>query len=347
MNATMAVVVFIFAAGGLQAQKTIRKEIPVGHAPLELVKPAVAEALSPQGRFVMLPNKGSMMVIDTPEAIKLVEAKLAKLEVPTPKVGLNFAFKTGVAGGSMGKSRPVEFSNFPFPTRFLPARIIPAGPNNVIIIPPHPTEFTKRNVGTTLDTQNHINPDGSISVDINFEHTEFEGFINYGSGIFPSGTSGVIPVNRNIRNPRFFNSFLNQTSIPVPIFSTTRITTQILVRPTVNGGMVKVDMFPQLTLDNGEKDVEPEVVTLKQFRTSVDVRNNGLGKLNGFKGATGEFNRNFLGGDDEQEGTNAIVIKAQVFHGEVKEAKAVPEPENKSQSEAMNKKLVEDKKTNQ
>jgi hypothetical protein len=31
----------------------------------------------------------------------------------------------------------------------------------------------------------------------------------------------------------------------------------------------------------------------------------------------------------------------------VKEAKAVPEPENKSQSEAMNKKLVEDKKTNQ
>ncbi len=330
-----AVVVLLFLLAGTgQAQKTIRKEIPVGHAPLEIIKPAVQEVLSPQGKFVMLPQKGSMMVIDTPENIKLVEEKLSKLEVPTPNVGLNFAFKTGIAAGSMGKGRPVDLNSFPFPTRFLPGAIIPTGPNNVIIIPPHPTNFQRRNVGTTLDTQNHINPDGSVSVDVNFEHTEFEGFINYGSGVFPSGTNGVIPVGQ-ANNPRFFEPFLQRQNILVPVFSTTRITTQVLVRPTVRAGMVNVDMFPQLKVDNGEKDKEAEVVTLKEFRTTLNVQNNGIGKIGGFKGATGAFNNEFLGGDAKQEGTNAIVIKAQVFHGEVEEVKTDP-PAQTSQSEVIN-----------
>ena len=48
-------------------------------------------------------------------------------------------------------------------------------------------------VGVILETESTVNPDGSITVNLNQENTRFEGFINYGSGIFTSGIPGAIP----------------------------------------------------------------------------------------------------------------------------------------------------------
>ncbi|NNE91921.1 MAG: hypothetical protein HKN23_09770 [Verrucomicrobiales bacterium] len=320
----LAVSVFLVASHSVFAQNTVRREIPVGHIPLKLIKPAVEGALSPQGRFVNLPANGTVLVIDVPENIPKVQAAIANIKAPKPNVALDFAFKTGIAGG-LSKARPVELGSFPFPRNFQPTRIIPAGPNNFIVIPAHPTNFTRRNVGTTLETNPTVNPDGSISLDINATHTEFEGFINYGSAILASGGVGTVPVAQ-IGNPQFFRPFLNTGKILVPVFSTTRITTQVLVKPSVGPGKIRVDMIPQLKVEAAEEGAEDQVVTLQKFRTQVDVKNNGISKLSGFKGASGAFNRNFMGGNDEQEGTSALVIKARIFHGEFEEKKPGEEP---------------------
>ncbi|MCB1230430.1 MAG: hypothetical protein KDN19_09200, partial [Verrucomicrobiae bacterium] len=263
-----------------QAQELAREKLTTGHVSIEVLRPALEKVLSDEGRFVILPGKGEILVIDHAANIAAARKTIATLEVPAPEVALDFAFKTNVAPGMQGPQPVESFGDFPFPTAYDGPRIIQNG-NIVTVIPAHPTNFRRRAVGDVLETTPTVNPDGSVTLDINAEHTEFEGFINYASGIFASGTPGMVPVVNGVANPEFFGPYLTESKILVPIFSTTRITTQILVRPEVVQNQVHLDIVPQLEIETDKPGAEKTHMPLPKSHTPLNNHHATPGTTNG------------------------------------------------------------------
>ena len=318
MNARLAglflgMAVFAMCSAG-QAQQTVKKEIDVGLAPIETVRLVIKDALSPQGKFVMLPGKNSILVIDTPGAIVAVEKALAGAgeKIPQPDVALNFKFQTGLPSR---RTRIEMTRQVPLPTAY-DAPIIMVGPNGPIgVIPPTPTNFQERDFGTVSDTTTTLNPNGTITMDIKVEHTEFGGFINYGSAILPNRGIGIVPVANPVGHPQFFTPFIEGGGISMPIIDTTRISTSIIIRPRVAGGVVSLDMMPRLTIapnaDEAKDGAGDLVVNLPQFQTTLDVRDGEFGRAHGFRGAGDEFNRRFFDAKPtDLDGAVAITVGA-------------------------------------
>jgi hypothetical protein len=181
------------------------------------------------------------------------------------------------------------------------------------VIPATPTDFERRNIGVTSDTTTTINPDGTLTVDVNLEHTTFEGFINYGSAILPNGVIGTVPVANPVGNPQFFNPFINSGDILVPIIGTTHISTSVVIRPRLARGVVELDMMPRLVVEADEDNgaVEDVVVNLPQFQTALNVKDGEVGRVHGFANAPEEFNRRFFNAKPgDREGAVAITVKA-------------------------------------
>ncbi len=289
--------------------QTSKKEVDIGFASIEEIRPILKQALSPQGKFVMLQGKASILIIDSPQNIQAAEAALAAANLSAPDVFLSAGVQTGL---------PPQRSNIrigrevPFPIEYARPTVIVHPDGQYTVVPSSPTKFVKRNIGFTSETQTRVNPDGSVTMDVNTEHTEFEGFINYGSAIFPGGAVGAIPVSGQTSHPQFFSPLFIQGGINVPIVSTTRISTSIIIRPRVSKGIVSIDMMPQLTVEVSEPGVEDVVLNLKQFQTTVDVKNKAVGRVRGFNGASEEFNKEFLGVDPNKEGDVAIVFKVEL-----------------------------------
>lgn len=306
----LLLVLFLFSPERGFAQVKTKKEIDVGFASIETVRPILKKALSPTGKFVMLPTKGSVMVIDDISNIAAAEAALAPGALPNPNVNLNFAFQTGLRPRTTKISVGREVF---FPTAYDPPQI----PNAVFgngpfpITPAHPTGFVKRHIGVTSETTATLNPNGTVTLDINHENTSFEGFINYGSAIMPAGQIGTVPINGQVGNPTFFQPLI-PNNILMPIISTTRISTSIVIRPRVAQGQVNVDMIPRFKVFAQEEGLDDQEFDLKQYQTTVSMSNNGLGRVYGFANANDEFNRNFLGAKDLSKGSTAIVVKAQI-----------------------------------
>lgn len=299
-------------AGVAVAQGTIRKEIDVGFAPLETVRPILEEAKSPLGKYVMLPKKGAVLLIDTPDGILSVEEAIAQADLPAPDVALDFEFVTGLPPR---RHEITVAREVPFATEFAPPKIIVQPFGGYTVVPATPTRFVKRNIGVTSETSSRINPDGSITMDINTETTEFEGFINYGSAILPAGGIGAVPVNGGVGDPAFFSPFIDAGAIRFPIISTTRISTSIVIRPRVHLGAVELDVMPRLTIEpeeEEESDREPEAVDLHQFRTVIGIPAGETGVVRGLAGADDEFNRRFFGAKNLEEGSTAIRVKAKI-----------------------------------
>ena len=159
-------------------------------------------------------------------------------------------------------------------------------------------------------------------MNINHENVEFAGFINYGSPVMIPGTAGVIPVQNQVPNPRFFGPFLNNGGVQVPIFDTTRISTSVVVYPEVSGNRVKVRLMPQLTVTEPELELNEKPFQLKRFESAIEAENGKVAMLDGFFGATEEFNRCFFCDEDQPEGKTAIVIKPLIRPGKMKTAEA-------------------------
>ena len=320
----------LFTIQPVLSQTKSRKEIDIGFASLDAVKPILKKALSPTGRYVVLQAKGTVMVIDDAKHIAAAEQALAGGALPNPDVNLNFAFRTGMPPRRTQISVGREVY---FPTGYsapqIPNRVSGNGP--FPITPAHPTGFVKRHIGFTSDTTSQINPDGSITLDINQENTSFDGFINYGSPItLPTGAIGNVPVGQ-AGNPGFFQQVI-PNNILLPVISTTRISTSVVIRPRVVQGNVNLDLMPRLTihLEDQEEGVEPVEVNLRQFRTNMTISNNGVGRVYGFTNASEDFNRNFLGAKDVTKGGTAIMVKALVTPGKVKPAAVNSEGETVS-----------------
>ena len=307
-------VFWLIAPIGSFSEETIKKEIDVGFAPMGLIKPVLKQALSPDGRFVILPGKGSIMVIDIPEGILAAETALAQAEFTKVDVALNFEFVTGLPPRY---SKIVVGKEVPFPVAYNAPTIF-VGPNGAVtVIPSTPTRFETRNIGVTSETVSSINPDGSINLEVNTETTEFERFINYGSAILPAGTVGTVPIGDSVSDPGFFGPFINSGDILVPIISTTRISTSVVIKPSVSLGVVHLNMMPRFTIENpdpgGQSPRKPVEIDMREFRTVVEVPNGEVARVYGFTGASDEFNRHFLGAKDPDGlGLAAIAVKASI-----------------------------------
>lgn len=304
----------LMAPVGGFSEETIKKEIDVGFAPMGLIKPVLKQALSPDGRFVILPGRGSIMVIDTPEGILAAETALEQVEFTKVDVALDFEFVTGLPPRY---SKIVVGQEVPFPVAYNAPTIF-VGPNGAItVIPSTPTRFETRNIGVSSETVSSINSDGSINLDINTETTEFERFVNYGSAILSAGTVGTVPIRASVSDPGFFGPFINSGDILVPIISTTRISTSVVIKPSVRLGAVHLNMMPRFTIENsdpgGQSPRKPVEIDMRDFHTIVEIPNGKVSRVYGFTGASDEFNRHFLGAEDpDSAGLAAIVVKASI-----------------------------------
>lgn len=307
----MRVVLLLAASLGLSAlaQETIKREIDIGLATLEDVRPILEGALGPSGKFVYLANRNGVLVMGTPTDVLAAEQAIAAASLAQPDVALDFSFVTGLP---RRKSITVA-QEVPFPTAYQAPTIIVGPTGGATVIPATPTRFETRNIGVTSETTSTLNPDGSITVDVDFEQTAFEGFVNYGSAILPAGGIGTVPVNGAVGDPVFFSPFIDAGAIRFPIISTTRISTSIVIRPRVHLGAVELDVIPRLRIEPDEvpeSDREPEEVDLRQFRTTIAVPRGEKGRVYGFAGASDEFNNRFFGADDPEKGRSAIEVSA-------------------------------------
>jgi len=302
-----AAIVFACAASAVLAGGTVKKEIDVAFAPLEAVRPVLEKALTPRGRFVMLANQGAVLVIDAPEGVLAAERALAAADLPPAEVALDFQFVTGLPAR---RNTITMAQEVPLPVAFAPPRIL-VGPNGFVtgVVPASPTRFETRNIGVTSTTSGTVHPDGSVTLDIDTEATELEGFVQYGSGVFVAGVAGAVAVPGLAGDPVFFAPFLNAGGVFLPVVATTRIQTSVVVRPRLQAGTVELDLMPRLEVRLEDTAMEPETVDLKQFHTVLRVRNEQVGRLPGFAGAGEEFNRRFLGAKDPESGGVAIVVK--------------------------------------
>jgi len=307
-----AVAIFLLVGSGpimALAQSTVKKEIDVSFAPLEVVKPILDPVLSPQGKFLMLAKKGGVLVIDTPQGIIAAEAAIAAANLTGANVALEFQFVTGLPTRHQSLTVAQEV---PFPVEFAPPTIIVGQSGVMGFIPATPTKFQTRNIGVTSESVSTVNPDGSITLDINTESSALEGFVQYGSAMLPSGQIGAVPVLGQVGNPTFFTPWINTGGISLPVISTTRVTTSVVIRPKVVLGVVHLDIMPRLTVKLEGSEMEPEVIDVKQYYTAMEVPNNGVARVYGFQGADDDFNRQFFGADDPATGGTALVVKAVV-----------------------------------
>ncbi len=289
------------------AQGTIKKEIDVSFAPLEVIKPILDAALTPQGRFVMLARKGGVLVIDTPEGVMAAEQAVGRADLSKAEVTLEFQFVTGLP---QRQTTITAVQEVPFPVEFAPPAVRLGPKGVVVVIPATPTKFQARNIGVTSDTVSTFNPDGTVTLDIKTQSSQFEGFVNYGSALLPSGGIGGVPVNGQVGDPNFFSPYANSGAINVPIISTTRISTSVVIRPRLELGIIHLDMMPRLELDFGGAETDPHLIDLQQFRTTLPIQNHQIGRVYGFAGADDAFHRHFFGARDLNHGSVSIVVKA-------------------------------------
>lgn len=299
----------VLFAGIASAQTTIKKEIDVGFAPIQTVKPVLEKALTPQGKFVMLSAKGSVMVIDTPDGILAAEEALGQADLPNPRVALDFEFVTGLPP----RKREITVAQeVPFPIEYEAPKIIVNPGGNYTVVPATPTKFTTRSIGVTSESSSRLNRDGSVTLDISTESTAFDGFVTYGSAILPAGGISSVPVIDQVGDPVFFAPYVNTGEVSLPIISTTRISTSVVIRPNVDLGVVKLDAMPRLTVEIDKVAEDIHTFDLRNFITQIEIQNGEVGRVYGFPAADDDFNRRFFGAEDPDRGSTAIEVKAKI-----------------------------------
>ena len=148
-----------------------------------------------------------------------------------------------VKSGQKSSVRVVR--EFPYPTQFNPPQI----PQNITgglgakapITPTTPTAFAVKEVGTSLDVEPVVSPDGRmVEISLTPSDTEFDGFIDYGTPITGTSSTSTIDLFGNTSNSNE-QIILQPNHIYQPVFHKTGITTAVNVydgSTIVLGGLV-------------------------------------------------------------------------------------------------------------
>lgn len=111
------------------------------------------------------------------------------------------------------------------------------------ITPSFPTDFTKQDLGVTLDAKPTISSDGyTIELELNPRVIDFDGFINYGSPI------NAVGYRQDVVFPALSEPYaqtLTTNSIKQPVFSTREVNTFVTVwdgQTVALGGLIREDV---------------------------------------------------------------------------------------------------------
>jgi len=323
----LALLLVWLACGSLCAQEPVRQEISSNFAPAELLKPAIQAVLSAEGRFVILPEKGAVLIIDQPEGVAAAAEAIRNLNVPPPVLELSVGVRTG--GVIQANPAPAldPFANpvrsgrdFLFPTELAPPRVMIQPNASYVIIPATPTRFGRGALGTTLESQEFPNPDGSVTMNVSYQNVDFVGFINYGSRVLPFGMTGTIPMQTRLPRPTAIGPFLNNGTVQLPVFDTTRISTSVLVHPERDGNKVSLQLLPQISVSDEKNRAGEQIHQFREFRTKVDLANGKVATLRGFRDAPDTFNEVFFGDEENPTGRTELVLKGRIVPGTPQES---------------------------
>jgi hypothetical protein len=308
--------------GWAHAQEPLRQELPANFAAPELIKATVQPLLSPEGRFVILPDKGTVLVIDRPERVAAAAQALQQLQLPDPVLALSLGARTGGILPAPAPARSDPFENpvrsgldFPVPTEFAPPRLFLQPNGSYVVIPATPTRFGRRSTGTTLQTQAFANADGSVSVNLSYENVQFAGFASYGSPVMPFGSATTLPMQPRVPRPTALGPFLKHGAVLVPIFETTRLSTSVAVYPERRGDVIGLQLVPQITVFDAPEKGSEQLYSFRDYRHKLDLNNRKPTSLRGFQNAPDAFNEAFFGDEENPSGKVEFVLKGRIIPG--------------------------------
>jgi general secretion pathway protein D len=164
------------------------------------------------------------------------------------KKGIDLMSAPKVTTKSGVKATVKIVDEFIYPRQYQPPQIPQTTSNSAgappSITPAFPTDFTKQDLGVTLDAKPTIGPDGyTIDLELNPRVVDFDGFINYGSPINSVGYTrstaeaftAWIPVVQT----------LTTNTINQPVFSTREVNTFVTVwdgQTIALGGLIREDV---------------------------------------------------------------------------------------------------------
>lgn len=183
-----------------------------------------------------IPNVFNISGALTNELFNIVITSLAQ------KKSFDLLSSPSVRVENSGEATINSTRTFFFPTEFDPPETATQDTNATVtidadfgppsVVPAFPTEFETRDLGVKLTVKPLIGADNrTIDLALFPEIVEFDGFIDYGTPIFISSTSGPVLLSNN--------------EIVQPVFSTRRVNTRVFVEDShtvVLGGLIRDDV---------------------------------------------------------------------------------------------------------
>jgi general secretion pathway protein D len=159
-----------------------------------------------------------------PATVKIISEFIYPRQYTPPQIPQSTANNNGGGGGVNVN----QLQNQPPPT----------------VTPSFPTDFTKQDLGITLEATPTIGPDGyTIELDLHPQVVDFDGFINYGSPINSVGYQASTTTAGLVSTPVL--ETLTTNTINQPVFSTREVKTYVTVwdgQTVALGGLIREDV---------------------------------------------------------------------------------------------------------
>ena len=327
------------------AQKSmVQVDLPLGHSNTTQLKSLLPDLLSKDARFIILNSKRIVRITDYPENIEALRGFLKAMDVAPTNVRIEITHRSMNQGQTSGARvsgqiiTPLNNRTFingqPGNTPGVIRRVTTPGTNNRIPI-------QRTNQGRII-----LPNKGSVNVDL-LKQNGTSDRLDKMFTLVRSGKESVIEVvrdvpmvdyftryivgnvaNFNVRGPGDINGqFVAGGTFELPDFRWEKVGSQLVVRPTVQGNLITVEITPRfaaIVIANPQKLAErrlndfltgeDQYVTLTSLKTTVTVQSGQTITIGSFPAATTEFNRYFLGGSSRSSGSGggSITLKATI-----------------------------------
>lgn len=306
-----------------------RKDIPSGFAVFGRVKQTVEELKSEGGKYVILSSRRVVRVVDTAENIKAMTAFMARLGEKPVNVKIEVTAMSisgnNLRGGTIDIAPRVNSGGRVFGGTNQPFR--QNGTTTPGIIRQNTADG--RPIGRPIQTNNGniIMPRGGVDVGIT-QQRNTSSSLNKSFILIQSGGTGTLEVVREVPLVDFFTQFTAGNQGPplirgpgnfnqqiflggefkVPEFRWEKAGTQLLVRPTVQGDLITIEVIPQVSaiviVDpqkvqnraiNSHLTEADQYVSYTRLKTTVTVKSGATITIGSFSNASSEFNSAFFG----------------------------------------------------
>ena len=303
-----------------------RRDLPIGQADLGMVEELARNTLSKEGKFFIIKTRRIIRVIDRAENIEAMRQMLPHIAKPGPNVKIEFVSREMSNGRLQGgqirgtiRGGTNNGRNFGQGTISGTPGVIRRGGNGTQVSPGGVTILNNRGGGAIeVDLLNQRSGGSSLNSQFILVRAGNEGFIevtkdipmiDYFTRFIADGRYGaVLGINPRVLNNNVLLPLASGT-FEVPEIRWEKAGSRLLVRPTVDGNLIHLEIMPQISavvivdrdaLRRRELNTyltgREQYVTYTRLATTVTVQNGQEVQIGGFAKATPEFNRYFYGG---------------------------------------------------